>query len=96
MGQRNKPPLKGHLALKSSALCTVDCKLTSQTMVQSHMDIHYRKIRSAKPAVDTKPPKTWMGSQKMRDQARREAIKNNKRPKSADYAGNVIIFVFLL
>ncbi|XP_074662762.1 spermatogenesis-associated protein 7 homolog isoform X2 [Tubulanus polymorphus] len=81
--QREPVTTKGHLGLKSSPYAPTATKLSGQHIIQDHMTAHYRMINSAKPAVDTSTPKAWLISQKVRDRARREALKQNVlKPRS--------------
>ncbi|XP_002739365.1 spermatogenesis-associated protein 7-like [Saccoglossus kowalevskii] len=67
-----KGPVKGHVALKSSALAPTTTRLSNQHLIQDHLSAHYRRVSSAKAAVDTKPPKSMAISTKVRDQKRRD------------------------
>ncbi|XP_076463488.1 spermatogenesis-associated protein 7-like [Babylonia areolata] len=66
--------LKGQLGVKSGPLAPTSAKLTTQMLVISHMDNHYKKINKAKPAIDNRPPKSMVSSQKMRDRRSRKQI----------------------
>ncbi|PVD25556.1 hypothetical protein C0Q70_13212 [Pomacea canaliculata] len=75
--------LKGQLGTKSSALSPTSSKYTTQLLVLDHMTNHYRKISTAKPAIDNAPPKSMFSSQKMRDRKNRRLIeKYGSRPTS--------------
>ncbi|CAF1104232.1 unnamed protein product [Adineta steineri] len=65
-------PGKGLYGLKSSVLQTTENNLVKQTIVSDHMRNHYRRLQSAKSAVDSKPPKAMVLGQKCRDRARKE------------------------
>ncbi|XP_059177540.1 spermatogenesis-associated protein 7-like isoform X2 [Physella acuta] len=73
--------LRGNLGLKSSPLAPTACKLSTQYLVLDHMTNHYNKISKAKSAIDSKPPKCLMTSQKMRDRRNRELLINSPRPR---------------
>lgn len=72
-------PMKGHLAPNSSPFKPTINKLSSQYMIQDHMASHYIKLRTTKPAIDNKPPKSMTTSVKKRDQMRREAMAKQMR-----------------
>ncbi|XP_076442095.1 spermatogenesis-associated protein 7 homolog isoform X2 [Babylonia areolata] len=75
--------LRGQLGVKSSPLSPTSSKLTTQMLVISHMDNHYKKISKAKPAIDNAPPKSMLSSQKLRDrQVRKRVEKYGSRPSS--------------
>ncbi|GFN82835.1 spermatogenesis-associated protein 7 [Plakobranchus ocellatus] len=74
--------LKGNLGLKSSPLAPTACKLSTQYLVLDHMTNHYNKIAKAKPAIDSKPPKSLSTSQKLRDRRNREKIVHSPRPRA--------------
>nr|XP_015205574.1 PREDICTED: spermatogenesis-associated protein 7 isoform X3 [Lepisosteus oculatus] len=73
-------PFKGHMSIKSSRKSAAYCpgssnKLTNQYMIQDHMMFHYKKVLSAKAAVDSTAPKSLLSSVKYSDQQRRERLK---------------------
>uniref|UniRef100_W5MPI3 Spermatogenesis associated 7 n=1 Tax=Lepisosteus oculatus TaxID=7918 RepID=W5MPI3_LEPOC len=69
-------PFKGHMSIKSSPYCPGSSnKLTNQYMIQDHMMFHYKKVLSAKAAVDSTAPKSLLSSVKYSDQQRRERLK---------------------
>ncbi|KAL8561118.1 hypothetical protein ACOMHN_033701 [Nucella lapillus] len=72
--------LRGQLGVKSSPLAPTSAKLTTQMLVISHMENHYKKINKAKSAIDNRPPKSMVSSQKMRD---RRSIKQIERHGSS-------------
>ncbi|XP_078239077.1 uncharacterized protein LOC110087181 isoform X2 [Pogona vitticeps] len=52
-------PFRGHMSIKSSPFSPgSSCKLSSQYIIQDHMAMHYRKLLSAKAAVDSSAPKS--------------------------------------
>ncbi|CAF2740344.1 unnamed protein product [Rotaria sp. Silwood2] len=65
-------PGKGLYGLKSSVLQTTENNLVKQNIVSDHMRNHYRRLHSARSAVDSKPPKAMILGQKCRDRARKE------------------------
>ncbi|XP_070590518.1 spermatogenesis-associated protein 7 homolog isoform X2 [Erythrolamprus reginae] len=66
---------RGHMSIKSSPFSpSSSCKLSSQYIVQDHMAVHYRKLLSAKAAVDSSAPKSLNTSIKYRDQQKREKL----------------------
>ncbi|MEE6473933.1 hypothetical protein FKM82_010217 [Ascaphus truei] len=50
------------------------CKLSTQYIIQDHMATHYRKLLSAKAAVDTSAPKSLHNSIKFKDQQNKEKL----------------------
>ncbi|XP_039192025.1 spermatogenesis-associated protein 7-like isoform X1 [Crotalus tigris] len=68
-------PFRGHMSIKSSPFSpSSSCKLSSQYIVQDHMAVHYRKLLTAKAAVDSSAPKSLNTSIKYRDQQKREKL----------------------
>nr|XP_056709351.1 spermatogenesis-associated protein 7 homolog [Euleptes europaea] len=68
-------PFRGHMSTKSSPFSpSSSCKLSSQYIIEDHMATHYRKLLSAKAAVDSSAPKSLNMSIKYRDQQKREAL----------------------
>ncbi|XP_044305616.1 spermatogenesis-associated protein 7 homolog [Varanus komodoensis] len=68
-------PFKGHMSIKSSPFSpSSSCKLSSQYLIQDHMTTHYRKLLSAKAAVDSSAPKSLNMSIKYKDQQKREKL----------------------
>ncbi|XP_062427805.1 spermatogenesis-associated protein 7-like isoform X2 [Rhea pennata] len=77
-------PFKGHMSLKSSPFSPgSSCKLSNQYIIQDHMAAHYRKLMSAKAAVDLSAPKSLHTSVKYNDQQKRDrliqALENYKK-----------------
>ncbi|XP_070577594.1 spermatogenesis-associated protein 7-like [Ptychodera flava] len=77
-----KGPFRGHMALKSSPLAATSTRLTNQYLVQDQMASHYRRVNSAKAAVDTKPPKSMQISTKTRDRQKRKELERTSRMSS--------------
>ncbi|XP_061482427.1 spermatogenesis-associated protein 7 homolog [Rhineura floridana] len=68
-------PFTGHMSIKSSPFSpSSSCKLSSQYIIQDHMSTHYRKLLSAKAAVDSSAPKSLNMSTKYQDQQKRQAL----------------------
>uniref|UniRef100_A0ABM5FLP8 Spermatogenesis-associated protein 7 homolog isoform X1 n=1 Tax=Pogona vitticeps TaxID=103695 RepID=A0ABM5FLP8_9SAUR len=68
-------PFRGHMSIKSSPFSPgSSCKLSSQYIIQDHMAMHYRKLLSAKAAVDSSAPKSLNMSIKYRDHQKREQL----------------------
>ncbi|XP_073409426.1 spermatogenesis-associated protein 7-like [Dendrobates tinctorius] len=68
-------PFKGHMSMKSSPLLSgSSCSLSTQFLIQDHMSTHYRKLNSAKAAVDTSAPRSLSCSIKYRDQQNKELL----------------------
>ncbi|KAK7104459.1 hypothetical protein V1264_019174 [Littorina saxatilis] len=75
--------LRGQLGVKSGPLAPTSAKLTTQMLVVSHMENHYKKISKARPAIDNGPPKSMQSSQKLRDKRTKKAIETyGSRPAS--------------
>ncbi|XP_056349575.1 spermatogenesis-associated protein 7 isoform X2 [Oenanthe melanoleuca] len=69
-------PFKGHCRNKSHAFCIDPFRhLPGEYLIRNHMVFHYKKINSAKAAVDTSVPKSRLSSIKLADQLRREKLK---------------------
>ncbi|XP_075195253.1 spermatogenesis-associated protein 7 homolog [Anomaloglossus baeobatrachus] len=63
------------MSTKSSPLFPgSSCSLSTQFLVQDHMSTHYRKLNSAKAAVDTSAPRSLSSSIKYRDQQNKERL----------------------
>ncbi|KAM6406799.1 spermatogenesis-associated protein 7 homolog isoform 2-T2 [Pluvialis apricaria] len=68
-------PFRGHMSLKSSPFCPgPSCKLSNQYIIQDHMAAHYKKLMSAKAAVDSSAPETLHTSVKYKDQQKRDRL----------------------
>ncbi|XP_068009841.1 spermatogenesis-associated protein 7 homolog [Melanerpes formicivorus] len=63
-------PFRGHKTFSPGS----SCKLSSQYIIQDHMAAHYRKLMSAKAAVDTSAPKSLHTSVKYKDQQKRNRL----------------------
>lgn len=67
---------RGHFTLKSSALAPTAMSYMGQDFIANHMKSHYRRILTAKAAVDTSPPKSMKMHMKVRDQKKRAALES--------------------
>eukprot|EP00075_Anas_platyrhynchos_P001120 XP_005014772.1 spermatogenesis-associated protein 7 isoform X1 [Anas platyrhynchos] len=68
-------PFRGHLSLKSSIFSPgSSCKFSNQYIIQDHMAAHYKKLMSAKAAVDSSAPKSLHTSVKYKDQQKRDKL----------------------
>ncbi|XP_075004029.1 spermatogenesis-associated protein 7 homolog [Calonectris borealis] len=68
-------PFRGHVSLKSSPFSPgPSCKLSNQYIIQDHMAAHYKKLMSAKAAVDSSAPKSLHTSVKYKDQQKRDRL----------------------
>lgn len=81
---KSSSTLRGQMGLRSGPLAPTSAKLTTQYLVLDHMNNHYSKITKAKSAIDNKPPRSMVTSQKARDRKIRDQIqKTGQRPLSA-------------
>ncbi|CAB1335370.1 unnamed protein product [Coregonus sp. 'balchen'] len=76
------------MSLKSSPFCPRSSSRLTQYIIQDHMVSHYKKVYSAKAAIDASVPKSMLSSVKYIDQLRREqlrkdASRSDRRPQSA-------------
>ncbi|CAK6966914.1 spermatogenesis-associated protein 7 [Scomber scombrus] len=69
--------------LKSSPFCPRSSSKLTQSIIKDHMVAHYKKIYSAKAAVDASVPKSLTHSVKYNDQIRQEQLRKGGRPQSA-------------
>ncbi|XP_053315135.1 spermatogenesis-associated protein 7 homolog [Spea bombifrons] len=67
-------PFRGHMSIKSTPFSHGSSKLSTQYMIQDHIATHYRRLLSAKAAVDTSAPKTLFSSIKFKDQQKKERL----------------------
>ncbi|XP_078591130.1 spermatogenesis-associated protein 7 homolog isoform X2 [Branchiostoma floridae x Branchiostoma japonicum] len=79
---------------KSRAFAPSTNKITEQYMIQDHLSVHYKKLSTAKPAIDNGVPASMVKSVKYRDQQRRlmlekEMKKFQKELKSARSASRM-------
>ncbi|XP_071480959.1 spermatogenesis-associated protein 7-like [Diadema antillarum] len=70
---------KGHLALKSSPYATTCKRALNQNDVVTNLNVHYRKLSTAKSRIDSTTPKTWTLSTVKKDQLRRQAMEKQKK-----------------
>ncbi|XP_032918637.1 spermatogenesis-associated protein 7 isoform X3 [Catharus ustulatus] len=69
-------PFKGRLRKKSNAFRIGPSRhLPGEYLIRNHMVYHYKKINSAKAAVDSSAPKSRLSSIKLADQQKREKLK---------------------
>ncbi|XP_034051352.1 spermatogenesis-associated protein 7 homolog isoform X2 [Thalassophryne amazonica] len=65
------------------AFCHHPSSKLTQSIIKDHMVSHYRKLYSAKAAIDTSVPKSLNLSVKYTDQIKQAQLKNGSRPHSA-------------
>ncbi|RVE57428.1 hypothetical protein OJAV_G00216070 [Oryzias javanicus] len=82
-GRTFSPEVRGQ-ALKSNSFHHHSSSKLAQSIIKDHMVSHYKKIYSAKAAVDTSVPKSLLYSVKYKDQIRREQQRKEGRPQSAN------------
>ncbi|XP_068574170.1 spermatogenesis-associated protein 7 homolog isoform X3 [Cebidichthys violaceus] len=68
---------------KSSPFCTRSSTKLTQSIIKDHMVSHYKKVYSAKAAIDASVPKSLIHSVKYNDQIRQERLRKGGRPQSA-------------
>lgn len=68
---------------KISPFCPHSSSRLTQSIIRDHMISHYKKVYSAKAAIDTSVPKSLLYSVKYNDQLKRGGLKNGVRPQSA-------------
>ncbi|XP_031603000.1 spermatogenesis-associated protein 7 homolog [Oreochromis aureus] len=76
------PGVRGK-ALKSSPFCPLSSSKLTQSIIKDHMVSHYKKVYSAKAAIDTSVPKSLLYSVKYNDQIKQDRLRKNGRPQSA-------------
>ncbi|XP_039898819.1 spermatogenesis-associated protein 7 homolog isoform X3 [Simochromis diagramma] len=76
------PGVRGK-ALKSSPFCPLSSSKLTQSIIKDHMVSHYKKVYSAKAAIDTSLPRSLLCSVKYNDQIKRDRLRKNGRPQSA-------------
>ncbi|XP_035023152.1 spermatogenesis-associated protein 7 homolog isoform X2 [Hippoglossus stenolepis] len=70
-------------SVKSSPFCPRSSSKMTQSIVRDHMVSHYKKVYSAKAAVDASVPKSITFSVKYNDQIRQDRLGKGGRPQSA-------------
>ncbi|XP_029981950.1 spermatogenesis-associated protein 7 homolog [Sphaeramia orbicularis] len=70
-------------SLKSSPFCPRSSSKLTQSIIKDHMVSHYKKVYSAKAAIDASVPKSLIHSVKYNDQLRQERLRKGVRPQSA-------------
>ncbi|XP_078134191.1 spermatogenesis-associated protein 7 homolog isoform X1 [Sander vitreus] len=78
----SSPGVRGQ-TLKSSPFCPRSSSKLTQSIVKDHMVSHYKKVYSAKAAIDASVPKSLIHSVKYNDQIRQERLRKGGRPQSA-------------
>ncbi|XP_041668003.1 spermatogenesis-associated protein 7 homolog [Cheilinus undulatus] len=78
----SSPGVRGQ-TLKSSPFCPHSCSKLTQSIIKDHMMSHYKKVYSAKAAIDASVPKSLIHSVKYNDQIRQERLRKGGRPQSA-------------
>ncbi|XP_033843653.1 spermatogenesis-associated protein 7 homolog [Periophthalmus magnuspinnatus] len=68
---------------KISPFCPRSSSKLTQSIIKDHMISHYKKVYSAKAAIDTSVPKSLLYSVKYNDQLKRGGTQNSMRPQSA-------------
>uniref|UniRef100_A0A3P8TF03 Spermatosis associated 7 n=1 Tax=Amphiprion percula TaxID=161767 RepID=A0A3P8TF03_AMPPE len=76
------PSTRGQ-SLKSSPFCPRSSSKLTQSIIKDHMVSHYKKVYSAKAAIDASVPKSLLYSVKYNDQIRQERLRKGGRPHSA-------------
>lgn len=66
-----------------SPFCPRSSSKLTQSIIKDHMVSHYKKVYSAKAAIDTSVPKSLLYSVKYNDQLKREQLRKSARPQSA-------------
>ncbi|XP_058470451.1 spermatogenesis-associated protein 7-like isoform X1 [Solea solea] len=69
--------------VKSSPFCPRSSSKLTQSIVRDHMVSHYKKVYSAKAAIDTSVPKSMIHSVKYNDHIRQDRFRKGGRPQSA-------------
>ncbi|XP_060938356.1 spermatogenesis-associated protein 7 homolog [Limanda limanda] len=70
-------------SVKISPFCQRSSSKMTQSIVRDHMVSHYKKVYSAKAAVDVSVPKSITFSVKYNDQIRQDRLRKGGRPQSA-------------
>ncbi|KAM9777619.1 spermatogenesis-associated protein 7 [Neosynchiropus ocellatus] len=68
---------------KSSPFCPRSSSKLAQSIIKDHMVSHYKRVYSAKAAVDSSVPKSMILNVKYNDRLRQERLKKGLRPQSA-------------
>ncbi|XP_019953430.2 spermatogenesis-associated protein 7 [Paralichthys olivaceus] len=80
-GLGSSPGVKGQ-SVKSSPFCQRSSSKLTQSIIRDHMVSHYKKVYSAKAAIDASVPKSMTHSVKYNDQIRQDRLKQGGRPQS--------------
>ncbi|KAM9708560.1 spermatogenesis-associated protein 7 homolog isoform 2-T2 [Menidia menidia] len=78
----SSPGVRGQ-TLKSNPFCHRSSSKLTQSIIKDHMVSHYKKVYSAKAAIDNSVPKSLLSSVKYHDQVRQERLRKGARPLSA-------------
>ncbi|XP_034531726.1 spermatogenesis-associated protein 7 homolog [Notolabrus celidotus] len=78
----SSPSVRGQ-TFKSSPFCPRSSSKLTQSIIKDHMISHYKKVYSAKAAIDASVPKSLIHSVKYNDQIRQERLRKGGRPQSA-------------
>nr|XP_015825309.2 spermatogenesis-associated protein 7 homolog isoform X3 [Nothobranchius furzeri] len=81
-GLGSSTELRGKTSKSSSFYPHSSTPLT-KSIIKDHMLSHYKKVYSAKAAIDTSVPKSLLQSVKYKDQIRKEQLRRAARPQSA-------------
>ncbi|KAM3595592.1 uncharacterized protein V6R79_025844 [Siganus canaliculatus] len=81
-GRVSGTSMKGQ-TLKRSPFCPHSSSKLTQSIVKDHMVSHYKKVYSAKAAIDASVPKSLIHSVKYNDQIKQGWLRKGGRPQSA-------------
>uniref|UniRef100_A0A3P8UYI3 Spermatogenesis associated 7 n=1 Tax=Cynoglossus semilaevis TaxID=244447 RepID=A0A3P8UYI3_CYNSE len=66
-----------------TAFCSHSSSKLTQSIVRDHMVSHYKKVYSAKAAIDNSVPRSMVHSVKYNDQIQQDRVRKGSRPQSA-------------
>nr|XP_020469623.1 spermatogenesis-associated protein 7 [Monopterus albus] len=81
-GLGGRPDMRGQ-SRKSSPFCPRSSGKLAQSIIKDHMVSHYKKVYSAKAAIDASVPQSLIHSVKYNDQIRQDRLGKGGRPQSA-------------